>query len=108
MANPNSGADHTVLSWFSPNAFARPAPYTFGNCGKNVITGPGNADIDFLLGKVFSFGERFHLQFRAEIFNILNHPNFDPPNATFGSPVFGQIASAGDAREIQFALKFIF
>jgi len=108
ISNPNSGAQHTVLSWFNPNAFARPVPYTFGNCGKNVITGPGNADIDFLLGKVFNFGERLHLQFRTEIFNILNHPNFDPPNGAFGSPLFGQIASAGDAREIQFALKFIF
>jgi hypothetical protein len=39
---------------------------------------------------------------------VFNHPNFDPPNATFGNPAFGQITSAGDARETQFALKFVF
>jgi Carboxypeptidase regulatory-like domain/TonB dependent receptor len=108
VANPNTNAPHTVFDWFNEAAFAAPVPYTFGNCGKNVITGPGIEDIDFLLSKTFAPVERLRIQFRNEFFNILNHPNFNPPNATYGNPLFGQIASAGDGREIQFALKFIF
>jgi hypothetical protein len=108
VANPNVGGPHTVLDWFNTSAFAAPVPYTFGNCGKNVITAPGIQNMDLLLSKIFAPIERLRIQFRAEVFNIANHPNFDPPNSTYGSPVFGQISSAGDARETQFALKFLF
>jgi hypothetical protein len=108
VANPNQNASHTVLNWFNASAFAAPTPFTFGNCGKNVITGPGIQNLDFLLSKTFAPIERLRIQFRAEIFNVANHPNFDPPNASYGNPLFGQIASAGDARETQFALKFMF
>jgi hypothetical protein len=108
VSNPNVNAPHTVLDWFNTAAFAAPTPYTFGNCGKNVITAPGIQDVDVLLSKVFVPSERFRIQFRAEVFNIANHPNFDPPNSTYGNPLIGQIASAGDARETQFALKFLF
>jgi hypothetical protein len=108
IGNPNQNAPHTVLDWFNTAAFAAPVPYKFGNCGKNVIAGPGIQDLDFLLSKVFAPVERLRIQFRVEVFNVANHPNFDPPNAVYGNPLFGQIASAGDARETQFALKFLF
>jgi hypothetical protein len=108
IGNPNQNAPHTVLHWFNAAAFTSPVPLTFGNCGKNVITGPGVQNLDFLLSKLFAPIERVRIQFRAEVFNVANHPNFDPPNASFGNPLFGQIASAGDARETQFALKFFF
>ena len=48
------------------------------------------------------------LQLRLEVFNIFNHPNFDPPNGSFGTGNFGKIFSAGDGREVQFAVKYSF
>jgi hypothetical protein len=108
VGNPNANAPHTVLDWFNTAAFAAPVQSTFGNCGKNVITGPAVQNLDLLLSKVFAPIERLRIQFRVEVFNVANHPSFDPPNAVYGNPLFGQIASAGDARETQLALKFLF
>jgi hypothetical protein len=108
VGNPNANAPHTVLGWFNKAAFAAPTPFTFGNCGRSVILGPGVDDTDVLLSKTFVPWEGIRVQFRAEIFNIFNHTAFDSPNATFGNPAFGQIASAGDARETQFAIKVAF
>jgi hypothetical protein len=108
VGDPNANAPHSVLNWFNKSAFVAPAPLTFGSCGKNLITGPGTTNMDFMVGKVFQPLERLRIQFRAEVYNIFNHPNFNAPNGTFGSPLFGQISSAGDARETQFAVKILF
>jgi len=107
VGNPNNGPKK-VTQWFNTSAFALPAPFTFGNTGRNTIDGPGIRTVDFSLFKNFVFSESKSLQFRAEFFNLLNHPNFDPPGVTFGTPSFGVIGGAADPREIQFALKFIF
>ena len=107
VGNPNDGPKN-VTQWFNTSAFALPAPFTFGNTGRNTIDGPGIRTVDFSLFKNFVFSESKLLQFRAEFFNLLNHPNFDPPGVTFGTPSFGVIGGAADPREIQFALKFIF
>ncbi|MGH9558477.1 MAG: carboxypeptidase regulatory-like domain-containing protein, partial [Bryobacteraceae bacterium] len=100
--------------WFDPNAFVMPAPGTWGNLGRGTLTGPGLANLDISLFKNTSITERARLQFRAEFFNFLNHPNFGNPNAiVFAngaiSPTAGLITStATAAREIQFGLKLIF
>jgi len=107
IGNPNDGPN-SVTEWFNTGAFALPAPFTFGNTGRNTIDGPGIKTFDFSLFKNFSFSESKSLQFRAEFFNLLNHPNFDPPGVVFGTPSFGVIGGAADPREIQFALKFVF
>jgi hypothetical protein len=107
VGNPNSGPK-TVTQWFNTNAFALPAPFTFGDTRRNTIDGPGIKTVDFSLFKNFTLGESRSLQFRAEFFNLLNHPNFDPPGVVFGTPSFGVIGGAADPREIQFALKFVF
>jgi hypothetical protein len=52
--------------------------------------------------------ERVSAEFRAEFFNIFNHPYFGDPNSAFGSPLFGEIGSAGTPRDIQFGLKLLF
>jgi hypothetical protein len=49
---------------------------TFGNLGKNTLIGPGLFELDYSMKKQFDINERVNLQFRAEFFNILNHPNF--------------------------------
>src|SRR2546425_6719183 len=106
--------------------FAIPAPGTNGS-GRNIFEAPGYWNLDLGIGKRFELTERFNLQFRAELFNVLNHPNFDNPrDASSGSPsirstVFAQtccqtvappttqtIISTGEApRVIQFALKML-
>ena len=93
-----------------------------GNAGRNIIPGPGITDLDFSIFKdnyIKRISETFKVQFRAEVFNILNHPNFgDPVIGTGAGDVIdatgAPIPAAGvltttttDAREIQFALKFV-
>ncbi len=68
--------------WFNPNAYVLPAPGTYGNLGRAVLTGPGLAEVDFSLFKNTVITERANLQFRAEFFNLLNRANFGTPNAT--------------------------
>ena len=90
------------------SAFTKPAPGTDGNLGRNTFRGPGIAQVDFSLFKKIPISERYSMQFRAEIFNLLNHANLSPPVANLASSSFGQVLSAADPREIQFGLKLFF
>ena len=117
--NPNSGP-HSVAQFFNTAAFSINAPLTFGDSGRNIVTGPGFIDVDFALMKNTVITERLKMQFRAEFFNILNHPNFALPNNVLSSPSFGALyqtpdvaqnnvgLGSGGPRLIQFGLKFIF
>jgi hypothetical protein len=104
----------TAGQWFNPNAFLLPTPGTYGNLGRSVYLGPGLADADVSLLKGIAIRENVHLQFRAEFFNLLNHPNFGTPNATVFSgtsfsPSAGLITTqATTPRQIQFGLKLVF
>lgn len=95
--------------WFNRDAFSDPAPLTFGNAGRNTLPSPGNAVFDVALARSFAVRERFNAQFRAESFNVLNHPNWGVPGQypDFG-PFFGKIFTTGDPRRFQFALKLTF
>jgi hypothetical protein len=100
-----------VAEWFNTAVFSSATAGTFGNAGRNVITGPPQKGTNMALMKNFPIPlrEGMHLQFRAEAFGVFNVPNFSSPNATFGSSkTFGQITSAGGARELQLALKLFF
>jgi len=94
--------------WFNTAAFAIPAAGTFGNAGRNILTGPGYSNTDIALVKRIGFGEARNLELRAEFFNLFNRANFDLPNAVADSAQFGRIFSAGPARQIQFGIKFDF
>jgi hypothetical protein len=107
VGNPNNGP-RTVLEWFNTSAFALPAQYSYGNTRRNFIDGPPIKNLDLSLFKNFDITESKSLQFRAEFFNFLNHPNFNPPGTTFGTASFGVISSAANSRQIQLALKFTF
>jgi hypothetical protein len=86
-----------------------PAIYTYGNAGRGILRGPGRTNVDVSLFKQFSITERVRLQFRAEFFNLPNHPQFDLPNASIGNPVSGTIsATVGTPRDIQFGLRVVF
>jgi outer membrane receptor protein involved in Fe transport len=97
-------------SFNSPDAaWGVPAQFTFGNSARNVLYGPGRINFDWSVFKDFSFTERWKLQFRTEIFNLFNTPQFDLPNPSIGNPNAGRITSiVGNPRQVQFALRFAF
>ena len=103
-------SERTINRWFNTDAFAAfsPSPQAFGNAGVGIMRGPGVANFDFTLAKNFTVNERRYFQFRTELFNAFNRANFGPPNIARESSGFGRILSAGNARIIQFGLKFYF
>ena len=105
--DPNNGPK-TPGKWLNTSAFSLPALYTFGDSPRNSVIGPGLAEFDVSLQKEIPIRESGRLQFRTEAYNLLNHPNFNIPNRTAFTPNFGQVSSAQDSRQLQFALKLIF
>ena len=105
-------SQRSVDRWFDLAAFTPAAPFTFGNSGRNVIRGPGFWQFDFSLFKNNYFksplNEQTNLQFRAELLNAFNHPNFRAPNATIGSAAAGTIRAAFEPRIITFGIRFVF
>jgi hypothetical protein len=94
--------------WFNPAAFAAPARVAFGNSGIGILDGPGFHGLDVGLMKNIRLFEGHELQFRAESFNAVNHVNLGTPGTQTGTAPIGQILSAGSARQMQLALKYIF
>ncbi len=94
--------------WFNPAAFRNPSAGQWGNAGRNIDSMPGQVSVDFSVFKNFSFTEHKKLQFRAEAFNLPNHPNFRGLSRTFDATNPGELTSAGPGRQIQFGLKFLF
>jgi len=101
--------DQTLDHWINRDAFAPAALGTFGNAGVGVLRAPGYTNVDLSLTKRFATFGRQYLQFRGEMFNALNHPNFGPPNRDIQSTTFGTITStAADPRIVQLVLKYYF
>jgi hypothetical protein len=110
------------LRYLNPAAFALPDVGKFGNLGRGSIRGPGIKNFDFSVVKNWKMRDQYRIQFRAEMFNAFNHPNFTAVNAdlsfnniagdeNFGKPLnpaFGVLNSTRGAREIQFGLKLSF
>ncbi len=97
-----------VQEYFNTAAFVPAAVGTFGTVGRNTIRGPDFFDVDASIFKDFFFTENWHLQFRAEAFNIENRPNFQNPAGSHSSGTYGRITAANDPRVLQFALKLFF
>ncbi|PYS25369.1 MAG: hypothetical protein DMG11_22975 [Acidobacteria bacterium] len=103
-----------VDQWFDPRAFVMPLAGTFGNVARGSFVGPKMTNFDMSLFKRFNITERYNLQFRAEAFNIFNHPNFASPNpVTFSGNNYSSsagliTATSTTSRQIQFALKLLF
>ncbi len=95
--------------FFDTGAFSTPAPYTFGNAGRDIIPGPGNNIFDIALHRQFRIREGHTVELRAESFNVFNHPNWGipGPNPDFG-PFFGKIFTSGEPRRMQFGLRYDF
>jgi len=118
-ARPNRIADgnlpsdqRSVTHWFDKTAFVAPTQYNFGNAGRNILIGPGAVNLDSSLFKNFRvgwLGENGEVQFRAEAFNTLNHPQFSIPNSHVDIANGGTITGlTNDMREVQFGLKILF
>jgi len=113
-ANPTPGNPDAYVKI---ECFAAPNPsWRLGNAGRNSVIGPGLVDLDFSLFKNIPIKEALKAQFRAEFFNVINHPNFQSPNdnrvilnadGTQASPSSGAITLMNTtSRQIQFAMKF--
>ena len=110
---PNVVADPKLSSrtpdrWFNAAAFVTPRYGSFGNAGRNILTGPGTGTVNASLIKNTKLREGLSLQFRAEIYNLLDRANFNLPDSFVGSPSFAKVLSAGDPRRTQFGLKLLF
>jgi len=103
-------SNQSVSQWYNPAAFTLQPFGTYGNSGRNIIYTAPQVDLDTSLFKDFAVKERMKLQFRAEVFNMLNHPNFRASSLVnqFNAPGAGSYSAAQPARQIQFALKFIY
>ena len=111
VGDPLAGVRGAPEEYLNKDAFAEPKPYTFGNAGRNLVTGPSLFQLDFGLYKNFRLAESLALQVRSEYFNVFDNVNFGNPNANFDSPAFGEIGAlvAGQAaRQIQFGVKLLF
>ena len=107
----------TLNAWFNTSCYTLQAAGTYGNAGRDTIIGPNLWNLDDSLNKDFAvpkISENFRIQFRAEAFNILNHPSFQQPNTTiFAGGALN--ASAGritnttsSPRQLQLGLKIVF
>lgn len=97
----STSGPHTSAEWFNTAAYSNPAPYTFGNSGRDSVRGPGQWDLDMALMKNFPIWREWNFELRADAFNVLNHTNLELPNATLGSTAFGTITSATPPRVLQ-------
>ncbi len=102
----------TPERWFNTSGASAPAAFTIGNAPRYVpnIRADGTHHADINIAKTFSLTERFRLQFRGEMYNFTNTPQFAPPGLTFGAADFGQVSGTrfNDRRNVQLGLKLIF
>lgn len=104
-------AHPSVTEWFNTAAFQRvPTGQGYGNAGRNDVRGPRSNNFDLSLVKKTAIREKANLEYRAEFFNLFNHPNFMNPESNITSPEFGMILSTRpfSQRQIQMVLRFNF
>jgi hypothetical protein len=111
--------ESNLNGYFNASCFSKPPVIgadgigtAFGNSGTGLVSGPGQANLDLAVSKMQALPwlhEKTALQFRAELFNAFNHPQFANPDSNFSSPTFGVISSTSvSARVTQLALKLSF
>ncbi len=106
--DPNDGP-RTTAQWFNTAAFVRPDNFTYGNAGRNIVTGPGIFSTDLSVLKNINFGGSRSLQLRLEAFNAFNQPIWGDPDMNMSSATYGRInTTRSPMRELQIGAKFSF
>ena len=108
VGNPNP-ASPTPAVWLNRSAFAVPQQGTFGNAGRNSLRADGINNVDFSFFKIFSIKEDLRIEYRVELFNGFNSPQYRAPAANISRGNFGRVlGTANRARQIQMGLKVYF
>jgi len=111
VGNPVLSSGKSIYQWFNTAAFAQPANFTSGNLARTYtgVRQDKTKNLDFSLFKNFRVKERFHVEFRAEAFNLTNTPVFGSPGVTVNGANFGIITGQSNTpRNLQLALKVLF
>lgn len=98
----------SLQRWFDTAAFRNPPLFRFGNAPRSVLRGAFQKTVDLTAAKEFALSERWRLEFRSELYNALNHANFELPGRTLGAADFGALLSARPARTVQLGLRLSF
>ena len=109
--DPHRSRAAVTAEWFNTAAFSLPAAGADGNAARDLMTGPGNKNVDLGLFRNFRFRERFVLQARGEFTNGFNLVNLNNPNGTYSTAVnntFGKILTAAQMRQVQLGLRLSF
>lgn len=109
---PNLVGDWHVSSrspaaWFNKAAFASPAPYNYGNAGRNIMRQDWTRNLDASIFRSFPIKERMRFELRAEAFQLTNTPIFNIPVTNLASSQFGQVTGSGGNRVVQIAGKVL-
>ncbi len=108
VGNPNL-SNPTTAEWFNTAAFQKPAPFTFGNLGRDSLRADWFKNVDFSLFRQFNITEGKRLEFRAEMFNATNTPTWGNPHTSLSDSKFGQVTGTRSSeRQMQLSLKFYF
>lgn len=110
LKDGNLSSGQNMNEWFDITAYTNPAPYSFGSGTRTEpdLRNPGTISFDSVMSRWQPIKERMRLQFRAELYNILNHPNLGAPSASTTSATFGQITSKSSNRTVTMALRLEF
>lgn len=109
LANPRSHSSRTEL--YTASAFEIPPRGSFGNAGRNSLTGPGVNNLDISVSKKFLLSDEKYIELRTDVFNLFNHPNFRLPNNLLDEPAFGNIVSTDPnyaRRKFQVGIRLMF
>jgi hypothetical protein len=105
ILNPKTAPNNAYLN---AGQFSEPTLGTFSTTPRSICCGPGENQWDMTFSKRIAVSETKYFQFRADIFNLFNKTQFVNPDGNFSDTTFGQIQSAREARDVQFALKYYF
>jgi hypothetical protein len=110
LKDPNLSSGQSMNQWFDTTAYANPGPYSFGSGSRTEpdLRNPGTIAFDSVMSRWQPIRERMRLQFRAELYNILNHPNLGAPSTGITSSTYGQITSKSGNRTVTMALRLEF